>query len=412
MSALGSIVPKPMPGPDGATGTNRDGVRWFEMVFSSVGVIGGGQLAWMMGPAAQRLGIRLAVQTPHPDDPAVAVADQTILAAIADASATAKLAQFCPVITFENEFVDLPALMALEQQGVHFAPRLAAIAPVLDKFHQRSYYQSIGVPTPRFLALDPDGSAMPSNPFGFPVVLKARRHGYDGYGTFVCQDAAALAAVLQKPGQSWLLEEFVPFEKELAVMAARSPAGEIALYPVVESIQGEGQVCRQVFATQEFTGAITDQVGAIAQTLLERLDYVGVLGIELFLTAGGTVLVNEIAPRTHNTGHYTLDACATSQFEQQLRAVCGMPLGSAALTCAGAVMVNLLGFESSESDYAAQRQAIAALPNAHLYWYGKTQSRPGRKLGHVTVTLRGGEGQPQAEAIAAQIERLWYGESR
>ncbi|HIK55547.1 MAG TPA: 5-(carboxyamino)imidazole ribonucleotide synthase [Synechococcales cyanobacterium M55_K2018_004] len=369
-----------------------------------VGVIGGGQLAWMMGGAAKTLGIELVVQTPSLTDPAVRVAASTVLGAIADATATATLAQQCDVITFENEFVDLEALAKLADQGVQFYPRLEAIVLILDKFHQRSFYQRIGVPTPNFLAWE----AGTPNPFGFPVVLKARRHGYDGYGTFICQNAAELEAASQNSEQRWLLEQFVPFERELAVIAARSPAGEMVIYPVVESIQGEGQVCRQVYLTGEFDGEVSQQVEAIARNLLTALDYVGVLGIELFLTPTGQVLVNEIAPRTHNTGHYTLDACVTSQFEQQLRAVCGMPLGSPALTCAGAVMVNLLGFESSESDYAEKRQQLATLPNAHVYWYGKTQTRPGRKVGHVTVTLQPGANRTTAEQFAQWIESIWY----
>lgn len=376
-----------------------------------VGVIGGGQLAWMMGKAAEALGIELVVQTPSPTDPAVAIATHTIFAAVTDAIATQELAQRCDVITFENEFVDLEALSQLAAAGVQFYPRLEAIAPIIDKLHQHRYYQHIGVPTPQFLPIDPAVSPPDQwgelNPFGFPVVLKARRHGYDGYGTFICKDLEEFTAVLQKPEQQWLLEEFVPFERELAVMAARSPSGEIAIYPVVESEQ-EHQVCRRVFVTAEPAQAVQTQVEAIAQTLLTQLDYIGVLGIELFLTSDGTVLVNEVAPRVHNSGHYTLDACATSQFEQHLRAICNLPLGRVTMTCAGAVMVNLLGFENSELEYTEQRQQLAAIPKAHVYWYGKTQSRVGRKLGHVTVLLTEGESGPEAERVAQTIERIWY----
>jgi 5-(carboxyamino)imidazole ribonucleotide synthase len=379
-----------------------------------VGVIGGGQLAWMMGAAAKTLDLRLIVQTPDADDPATDIADDVVLARVDDASATAKLAQECDVITFENEFVDLAGLDAIAAQNVIFAPSLRAIAPILDKFDQRSFYQSIHVPTPRFQAIS-SASEMDAS-FGFPVVLKSRRHGYDGYGTFVCKTLAEMEEILQKPEQSWLLEEFVPFEKELAVMAARGrfPQGllreshEIALYPVVES-QQENQVCRRVYALGECSASVMEQVEAIARQILTALDYVGVLGIELFLTSDGRVLVNEIAPRVHNSGHYTLDACATSQFEQHLRAVAGLPLGSTALTCAGAVMVNLLGFEATTSDYAAVRQQLAAIPHAHVYWYGKAESRPGRKLGHVTVCLQPGQERAEAEAIAQQVEAIWYG---
>lgn len=377
-----------------------------------IGVIGGGQLAWMMGEAAKRLGIDLIVQTQKATDPAVAIASRIILAPITDAVATQELAQHCDVITFENEFVDLEALGQLAAQGVQFYPRLEAIAPILDKFDQRMYYRKIGVPTPHFLAIEPAaGSPLEQwgdlNPFGFPVVLKARRHGYDGYGTFVCKDLLEFVTVLQKTEQHWLLEEFVLFDRELAVMAARSPSGEIAIYPIVESEQ-ENQVCRRVFVVSDWDQNIQEQVEAIAMTLLTQLNYVGVLGIELFLTAEQKVLVNEIAPRVHNSGHYTLDACETSQFEQHLRAICDLPLGSVAMTSGGAVMVNLLGFENSELDYAEQREKLAAIPNAHVHWYGKTQSRIGRKLGHVTLRLTDKQSRQEAKDLAQAIEKIWY----
>jgi 5-(carboxyamino)imidazole ribonucleotide synthase len=242
--------------------------------------------------------------------------------------------------------------------------------------------------------------------FGFPVVLKARRLGYDGRGTRVMKDLAALTAVFEqeKAADTWLLEEFVSFDRELAVMAARSLQGEIVVYPVVET-QQVNQVCQRVWVTQEFGNAVVQQVEAIATQLLTSLNYVGIMGIEFFLTNAGKVLVNETAPRTHNSGHYTLDACETSQFEQQLRAVSGLPLGSADLTCAGAVMINLLGYESAECDYLEKRQRIQQVERSHLYWYGKSGARPGRKLGHVTVLL---EDVQQATTMAREVEAIWY----
>lgn len=377
-----------------------------------VGVIGGGQLAWMMAGAAEALEIQLFIQTPHATDPAVAIATDTILAAIDDTTATAKLAAQCDVITFENEFVDLEALSILENQGVCFRPRLGALRPLLDKYDQRCYLSQLDLPTPQFFSLEPSANALETlqaEGFSFPVVLKARRHGYDGQGTFIVKNAADFESVLQKLGhQPVLVEEFVPFERELAIIAARSATGEVVTYPVVET-QQENQVCRRVFAPVEIDPQIAAEVEAIAHTLLNSLEVVGVFGIELFLTAEGRVLVNELAPRTHNSGHFTLDACETSQFEQQLRAVSNLPLGSPALRCDGAVMVNLLGYEQSHSDYSEKRQQLAQLPHAHVHWYGKTESRPGRKLGHVTVLLYGEAAHPQqAIATAQAIEAIWY----
>ena len=384
----------------------------------TVGIIGGGQLAWMMADAAQKLGINLVIQTPSPDDPAVAIAHQTILAPIADAQATAQMATQCDVITFENEFVDLPALKALEASGVCFRPRLAALEPLLDKYHQRSLFRHLNLPTPDFwpleaLHLSADYEPTAQTPsLTWPLVLKTRRHGYDGQGTFVCPDLQTFTQTLQRvPTVPLLVEAFVPFERELAIMAARSPQGEIVLYPVVETEQ-EAQVCRRVFVPAAIPPAVTAQVEAIAQTLLTQLEVVGIFGIELFLTADHTVLVNEIAPRTHNSGHFSLDACNCSQFEQQLRAVVGLPLIPPTLKSPRAVMVNLLGYEQSLSDYQAQRTALAALPGAYVHWYGKAEARPGRKLGHVTVLLPPYEDSstplPEAAAIAHTIESIWY----
>jgi len=364
-----------------------------------IGVIGGGQLAWMMTAAAAKLGVALVIQTPAADDPAVKVAADTILAAVDDAAATAQMAAQCDVITFENEFVNLEALSLLAHQGVCFRPSLEALSPLLDKYHQRCYLRALGLPTPDFWLPDQDKRSVAS----FPVVLKTRRHGYDGQGTFIVRNELAWTTALEHD-RPLVAEAFVPFERELAAIAARSVTGEIAIYPLVETQQVD-QVCRRVFAPAQVSPAVVADVEAIVHTLLHHLQAVGVFGIELFLTPDGAVLVNEIAPRTHNSGHFTLDACHTSQFEQHLRAVCGLPLGNPAMHSAGAVMVNLLGYEHAKTDYQEKRQKIAAIPQAHLYWYGKPESRPGRKLGHVTVLC---DERSQYRSIVGAIEAIWY----
>lgn len=386
-----------------------------------VGVIGGGQLAWMMGDAAKALDIELIVQTPQATDPATVIASETILAPIDDAAATALLAKKCNVITFENEFINLEALMSRQSQGTCFRPRLEVLAPLLDKYHQRCYLKDIGLPVPKFVALEGnkglgtgDWGLGENFPQQFPVVLKARRHGYDGQGTFILKDRHSLEEILQKMGETpVLLEEYVPFSKELAVIAARSVDGEIVTYPVVET-QQEDQVCRRVLVPADIDEAVQLQVEAIAHTLLNSLQAIGLFGIELFLTTEGKILVNEIAPRTHNSGHFTIDASYTSQFEMHLRSVSGLPLGNPALKCDAAVMVNLLGYEHSHSDYQEKRQKLAQIPNCHVLWYGKTESRPGRKLGHVTILLNQSDRststtQQQLQQLAQQVESIWYG---
>ncbi|MEG3846333.1 5-(carboxyamino)imidazole ribonucleotide synthase [Microcoleus sp. herbarium19] len=371
-----------------------------------VGVVGGGQLAAMMGDAAKALGIELLVQTPDAADPAVSVADGAVLAAVDDVLATAELADRCDVITFENEFVDLDGLRSLAEQGVLFQPSLSSLSPLLDKYVQRCYLQDLGLPTPRFWAWDCSQDLH----LDFPFVVKVRRHGYDGQGTFIVKDRPSLESICDRvKGQSLLVEEFVPFDRELAAIAARSATGEIAIYPIVET-QQENQVCRLAIAPADISLEVKSEAEAIVRTLLNSLQAVGIFGIELFLTADNQLLVNEIAPRTHNSGHFTIDACETSQFEQHLRAVCQLPLGNCDLHSAGAVMVNLLGYESAESDYLEKRQQLAQIDGAFVHWYGKKVSRPGRKLGHVTVLLseeavdRGGV---QARAIAQTVESIW-----
>ncbi|MGC9503102.1 5-(carboxyamino)imidazole ribonucleotide synthase [Baaleninema sp.] len=369
-----------------------------------VGIIGGGQLAWMMVREASSLGLEVVVQTPKPDDPAVELAAETVLAEVADAQATSRLAEKCDVITFENEFVELEALSKLAKNGVCFQPRLETLEPLLDKYHQRCHLKEWNLPVPRFFNLAPQ-ETIPAD-MGFPLVMKARRHGYDGQGTVIVETGDELNAVWKRWGYpSVLIEEFVPFDRELAVIAARNATGDLAIYPVVET-QQEDQVCRRVVAPAAVSSTVVSQCEAIAGTILNRLDVVGLFGIELFLTQNGKVLVNEIAPRTHNSGHFSLDACQTSQFAQLLRAVCHLPLGSTAMKSPAAVMVNLLGYEQARRDYRDKREAIAAIPNVFLYWYGKTESRPGRKLAHATVLA---DEPHHAMAVAREIEGIWYG---
>ena len=371
-----------------------------------IGVIGGGQLAWMMAVAARELGIELIVQTPNSDDVAVSFAAATVLADVDDVAGTKLLATKCDVITFENEFVNLDELGKLASAGVCFRATLNALAPLLDKYIQRCYLRDLGLPVPHFAVL-----TQPQLPpgFGFPVVVKARRNGYDGQGTFVIKDLSTLESLYYRyPDTPFLIEEFINFDRELAVIAARSVTGEVVTYPIFET-QQEHQVCQRVFTLGDLPNETIDLCESIACKLIASLDTIGILAIELFATPDGKILVNEIAPRTHNSGHLTIEACATSQFSQILRAVAGLPLGSTALTCGSAVMVNLLGYEDTDNDYLAKREQIAASPNTFVHWYGKTQSRIGRKLGHVTILLDTDD-RSQAESIARQVESIWYPE--
>lgn len=390
------------------------------MQIKKVGIIGGGQLAWMMGGAAQKLNLDLMIQTPHPEDPAVAVATEVVYGQVGDAIATAALADLCDVIGFENEFVDLSALNLLAAKGVIFRPSLTALEPLLDKYHQRCYLQQLGLPNPQFWlfeAADLTNLDSKNHPLKYPFVLKARRHGYDGQGTIVVKDKSQLLALLKTiTNTPFLAEEFIPFTKELAVTAARSVTGEIKIYPIVET-QQEAQVCRRVFAPAAISQDLVLDAERIIITILEDLQVVGLFAVELFLSAEGKLLVNEVAPRTHNSGHFTLDACQTSQFEQYLRAIANQKLADVSLQTAGALMVNLLGYPGLEN-YLGKKQQLAQIPHSHVYWYNKTP-RPGRKLGHITVlmptvipeitsAITSEEMQEKMRTIAHQIETIWY----
>jgi 5-(carboxyamino)imidazole ribonucleotide synthase len=245
--------------------------------------------------------------------------------------------------------------------------------------------------------------------FAFPLMAKAASGGYDGKGTALLHSAAELEALLQRvDAGNWILEEFVSFDQELAVVAARDRLGEVVCFPLVQTHQHQ-QVCDWVLAPLEANHGLQQRVRNIAASLLTSLDYVGVLSIEFFYGARG-LMVNELAPRTHNSGHFSIEACNLSQFEQQLLVVAGEQAQEPELVVPGALMVNLLGFEVSDNDYAPQREALTDLADAHLHWYGKQGAAPGRKLGHVTLLLREADGvarRQEAMARLEQVRQIW-----
>lgn len=361
----------------------------------------------MLAAAARELDLELHVQTPAADDPATALASSVVQARLDDVDATRELARRCAAISFENEWVDLEALAPLEADGVTFLPRLEALAPLVSKKAQRQLLERLGLPAPRWCELPPGGALPPG--FALPMMAKACRGGYDGKGTMVLRSPADLASLAHGADpEHWILEELVAFELELAQLVCRDRDGNVQCYPLVQTHQHE-QVCDWVLSPAAVPQAVQAFARNIACSLITSLDYVGVLSIELFYGPAG-LQVNEIAPRTHNSGHVTIEASPTSQFAQQARIVAGLPLGPAELQVPGALMVNLLGFETGDSDYAAQRQALAALPGATVHWYGKTAARPGRKLGHVTLVLEAddpGERQRQAMQRLEQVRAIW-----
>ncbi|MFZ9849895.1 MAG: 5-(carboxyamino)imidazole ribonucleotide synthase [Vulcanococcus sp.] len=420
---------------------------------ASIGIVGGGQLAWMLAEAARRQGVALHVQTPSAQDPAAGLATSVVQADVRDVAGTAELASRCSAISFENEWVDLDGLAPLAASGVAFLPSLEALRPLVCKRSQRELLQRLNLPSPRWFALEQvkadlaarqvaaaarrgdgaNGSAGPGpgggagaaadgaaaapldrhtlpEGFSYPVMAKAASGGYDGRGTAVLHDDDDLADLLGRvEAASWIVEEFVDFEQELAVVAARDAQGEVVIFPLVQTHQ-HGQVCDWVLAPVEASHGLEQAVRNMAASLLTSLHYVGVLAIEFFYGRRG-LLINELAPRTHNSGHYSIEACSLSQFEQQLRVVSGQSAQEPDLVVPGALMVNLLGFEDRDpadpaADYASQRQALAALPDAHLHWYGKAGASIGRKLGHITLLLRQADPASRRQEAMDRLEQV------
>jgi 5-(carboxyamino)imidazole ribonucleotide synthase len=344
---------------------------------STIGILGGGQLGRMLALAAARLGFDVCILTPEEDAPASRVAASSLVAAYDDPVALAEFAARCSVATFEFENVPARVVDRLAATGLRMAPGPLALATAQDRVAEKTFFRSVGVGCADFAPIDRLEDLEPALArIGTPALLKTRREGYDGKGQAWIRtpdDAAAAHAAIG--GAPAILEGRVAFVRELSVIAARSWSGDIAAYPLAENTHENGVLRRTVAPAR-----VGDETAAaaleIASRLLRGLDYVGVMGVELFELADGRLLVNEIAPRVHNTGHWTLDACEVDQFEQHIRAVAGWPLGPTR-PFASAEMINLLG---SEADAWLQ---YAADPAARLWLYGKAEAKPGRKMGHV-----------------------------
>lgn len=369
-----------------------------------VGILGGGQLARMTIGAAIPLGLDVAIFEREADSPAGRLTRREVVGPWESAELREQFAALCDVITLESEFVDPAILAAFEEGGTPVRPGAATLTIVGDKLRQKEWLAAGGdIPMPPFRAVEtPDDARRAGSEWGWPLVLKARRLSYDGYGNATVrgpEEVDAAWARLGAPGRALYAEVFVPFRRELAVMVARSPSGAVATYPVVETVQAEdAHICRLVRAPAPAEAETAARAAAVARRAVEAVGAVGVVGVELFETDDGAILYNEMAPRPHNSGHYTIEGCVTSQFENHLRAVLDLPLGRTDLVAPAAVMVNVLG----RSDGPAEPRGLAdalATPGAHVHLYGKRRSRPGRKMGHVTAL---GPDLATAEATASR----------
>ena len=356
-----------------------------------VGILGGGQLGRMLALAGHPLGYSFVVLTPDANAPAASVAE-TIVAEYDDPVALASLAERVDVVTYEFENVPVAAVELLRERNVPVHPNPRALEVASDRLNEKSLFTELGIPTVPFQAVDDAASMEAATRFiGLPAALKTRRFGYDGKGQRVLRHGADVEGAFTGLGAvPQILEGFVDFRRELSIVSVRGQDGEIVSYPLVEN-RHEGGVLRLTRApAADVTPAQQATAEGYAKALLEHLDYVGVLALELF-DDGVDLLANEIAPRVHNSGHWTIEGAETSQFENHLRAVTGAALGSCAPRGVSA-MINLIG-------EAPAAQSILSVPGAHLHLYGK-RPRPGRKIGHVTVTAA------DTGVLDARLERL------
>lgn len=368
------------------------------ITYRRVGIVGGGQLARMTAQAARNIGLTVTVLDPTPDCPASEFARQ-LVGAYDAYDKLRELAAASDVVTLDIEAVSAAGLALLERDGVLVAPSSRVLSIIQDKLLQKQFLRDHGLPTSAFAPLT-ENAAAELRAFGYPCVVKARRHGYDGRGVRRVDTAADAG---EFPGPS-LVEALVEIDKELAIMVARSHSGECALYPVVEAeFDRAANILNTIQAPAAVPDSIADRCRALASEIVAKLDGVGIFGVEFFLDRQGRVLVNEISPRPHNSGHYTIEACATSQFEQHLRAITDMPLGPTELLYAAASF-NLLGEPQAFGAPQYTGLDVAAhMPGAAVHLYGKHSVRPYRKMGHVTVT-----GHSLANAVdkAQKLKRL------
>jgi 5-(carboxyamino)imidazole ribonucleotide synthase len=366
-----------------------------------LGIVGGGQLGRMLILDAKKLGFDVTVIDPTPQSPAGQVADRQIVAGFDDAAAIRQLAASVDYLTFEIESAGAGVLEELAAGGAAINPSPKTLGMIKDKLRQKRFLQGAGIPVAEFAAVDSVAAVKQvAARFGYPLLLKARLGAYDGRGNAVIKKAGEIAAAWKKlGGRELYVERFVPFTKEVAVIIARSTAGDTAVYPVVETVH-RNNICHIVYAPARVSDGVRQAARRLAERVALELSGAGVFAIEMFVTEDGQALVNEIAPRVHNSGHLTMEASVTSQFEQQVRAVTGLPLGATELKVPAAVMVNILGERSGVVAVEGLAGALAN-PGVSVHLYGKAATRPERKMGHITAfadTIEAAE----AKALAAR----------
>ncbi len=369
---------------------------------ATIGIIGGGQLGMFTAEAAKKLGYRVAILDPASDCPAKRFADRHIVADFSDPTAYLSIAECSDALTYEFEHIDADILEELEESGVRLYPSAKCLGRINDKFAQKKMLRTAGIPVPDFLSLDEIGEYGNLERLGLPLVFKHRRGGYDGRGIIVARtEVEARQAWRELTGKNAFAERYVRFERELSLIVAKDLAGNWAIYPPAENVHKDG-ILRMSRAPARISDEVRLRTIDVSRSAVSLLGSPGVFCVEMFLDRNLNVLVNEIAPRPHNSGHHTLDACVTSQYEQLIRVLSGKPLGSTEQTTP-CVMMNILGAEGVQGSYSlAGAGKNPEEREVRCYWYGKETTRHLRKLGHVTVL---DSSLDRAELKAKEIHR-------
>jgi len=373
--------------------------KWYGSAFQ-LGVLGGGQLGRMMIGEAISYDVYVHCLDPDPQAPCRSLANSFTVGSLTDFDTVYNFGKDKHVLTVEIEHVNIEALEKLEAEGVKVFPQPAVLKIVQDKGLQKEFYRDNGIPTPPFYLVD---NKEEINTFisEFPFMQKMRKGGYDGKGVTPLKSVADLEQAFDVPS---VLESFVDFDKELSVIVSRNEKGETAVFPAVEcEFSAEANLVEFLFAPADISEEIEEAAKALAIRIIDTLQMTGILAVELFLTKSGELLVNEIAPRPHNSGHHTIECNVTSQFEQHLRSILNLPLGDTRIVQPG-VMINLLGEKGFEGDAVYRGlEDIMALPGVKTHLYGKAKTKPFRKMGHVTIVA---EKLEEAKKIGRKLKDM------
>ncbi|XP_058108127.1 phosphoribosylaminoimidazole carboxylase, chloroplastic-like isoform X2 [Magnolia sinica] len=398
-------------GPSDGCDDRMDGVSIHGLSEKVVGVLGGGQLGRMLCQAASQMAIKITILDPLENCPASALSFHHMVGSFDDSDMVQEFAKRCGVLTVEIEHVDVATLEKLERQGIDCQPNASTIRIIQDKYLQKVHFSKHAIPIPDFMEINNLESALKAGDlFGYPLMIKSKRLAYDGRGNAVAHKEEELSSAVSVLGgykRGLYVERWAPFVKELAVIVARGRDGSTSCYPVVETIHKDN-ICHIVEAPANVPGKTRKLAIDVAEKAVRSLEGAGVFAVELFLTGDGQILLNEVAPRPHNSGHHTIESCYTSQFEQHLRAVTGLPLGDPSMKTPAAIMYNLLGEEEGELGFYLAHQLMAralSTPGATVHWYDKPEMRKQRKMGHITIV------GPSMSVVKARLASMLSTES-